>query len=60
MTDELNNFKILCPMGYYCPMGTAYKSYNPSDPKRSPKYCPKGTYSNREGLRVCEICIEGH
>lgn len=31
----------ICPLGYYCPMGSA-----------SPLLCPDGTYSNTTGIKI--------
>lgn len=44
---------LVCPKGFYCPLGTNYSSEHP---------CPRGTYSNSDGLTsqdLCTPCDEG-
>ena len=44
----------LCPVGYYCPIGTSFAYENP---------CPRGTFSNTSGLstsKQCIPCFPGH
>ena len=43
--------ELLCPMGYYCGLGTEY-----------PVQCPNGTFSNQTGLEQeseCMACTPG-
>ena len=37
----------ICPVGHYCPLGTA-----------DPEPCPKGTYNNETGLEKEADCVE--
>ena len=37
----------ICPMGHYCPTGTA-----------DPEPCPKGSFNNMTGLEAIGDCIE--
>jgi len=39
---------VICPIGLYCPLGTA-----------QPKNCPPGTYTDHSGADVCTLCPEG-
>ena len=43
---------VICPIGYYCPAGTGLDWMS----------CPRGTYSNQEGLyeiHQCKPCDAG-
>jgi hypothetical protein len=43
------NMYGLCPVGHYCPSGTA-----------DPIICSDGTYMNHTGASSCDICPSGH